>query len=88
MGAEGLTAWRAYLYTVAFISLIVVILGAIDLLAILLEVFVYPTPLPYPQPPQYYYGLTRAAAMVMVGLVVWYYHWSKLQKEEKNPEKE
>jgi len=41
---EGLTAWRVYLYAVSFIALIVAILGAVNLIAIGIEVFVYPAP--------------------------------------------
>lgn len=81
-----ITVWRAYLYAVTFLSLLVMVIGAVDVCAVLLEVFVYPPPAPYPQPPPYYPGLTRAAAMLLVGLVVWVYHWHMLRKEEKNEE--
>lgn len=39
---EGLTAWRAYLYAVSFVALIVTIAGTVNLIAIAIEVFVYP----------------------------------------------
>jgi hypothetical protein len=47
---EGLTAWRAYLYAVSFVALIVAIAGAVNLLAVGIEVFIYPQPRPYPVP--------------------------------------
>ena len=80
MGLQGLTAWRAYLYAVSFIALIVVIIGAVDLIAIAIEVFIYPAPQPYPAP-QYYPGLPGSVAQVVVGLVVWAYHWRLIRKE-------
>ncbi|MCM2465809.1 DUF5671 domain-containing protein [Methanoculleus oceani] len=80
MPEEGLTAWKAYLYTVSFIALIVAIAGAVNLIAVAIEVFVYPPPQPYPAP-QYYPDLPGSVAQVVVGLVVWGYHWMRLQKE-------
>ncbi|MCK9278364.1 MAG: DUF5671 domain-containing protein [Methanoculleus sp.] len=77
---EGLTAWRAYLYAVSFVALIVAIVGSVDLIAILIEVFIYPVPQPYPVP-QYYPNLPGSVAQVVVGLVVWGYHWRLLRKE-------
>ncbi|CVK34059.1 hypothetical protein [Methanoculleus bourgensis] len=46
MALQGLTAWRAYLYAVSLIALVVVIVGAVDLIAIAIEVFIYPAPQP------------------------------------------
>jgi hypothetical protein len=80
MAPEGLTAWRVYLYAVSFIALIVAILGAVDLIAVAIEVFVYPPPQPYPVP-EYYPRLPGSVAQVVVGLVVWGYHWMLLKKE-------
>jgi len=77
---EGLTAWRAYLYAVSFVALIVAIVGSVDLIAILIEVFIYPVPQPYPVP-QYYPNLPGSVAQVVVGLIVWGYHWMLLKKE-------
>jgi hypothetical protein len=81
MAPEGLTAWRVYLYTVSFIALIVAILGAVNLIAIGIEVFIYPAPQPYPAP-QYYPELPGSVAQVVVGLIVWGYHWMLLKKEQ------
>lgn len=47
----GITAWRMYLYVVTFLSLLVMAIGVVDVCSILLEVFVYPQPAPYPRPP-------------------------------------
>lgn len=80
MALQGLTAWRAYLYAVSFIALIVAIIGAVDLIAIAIEAFIYPAPQPYPAP-QYYPGLPGSVAQVVVGLIVWGYHWRLLRKE-------
>lgn len=80
MALQGLTAWRAYLYAVSFIALIVAIIGAVDLIAIAIEAFIYPAPQPYPAP-QYYPGLPGSVAQVVVGLIVWVYHWRLLRKE-------
>ena len=80
MVAEGLTAWRVYLYAVSFIALIVAIAGSVNLIAVAIEVFVYPAPQPYPVP-QYYPDLPGSVAQVVVGLVVWGYHWRLLRKE-------
>jgi hypothetical protein len=77
---QGLTAWRAYLYAVSFIALIVAIIGAVDLIAIAIEAFIYPAPQPYPAS-QYYPGLPGSVAQVVVGLIVWGYHWRLLRKE-------
>ncbi|WP_067052621.1 DUF5671 domain-containing protein [Methanofollis ethanolicus] len=79
----GITAWRMYLYAVTFLSLLVMVIGAVDVCTVLLEVFVYPQPAPYPQPPPYYAGLPRAAAMLLVGFAVWVYHWQVLRKDGK-----
>lgn len=68
------TIWQAYLYAVTFLSLLVMFVGAVDVCAVLLQVFVYPPPVPYPQPPSYYSGLPRSVAMLLIGLVVWAYH--------------
>jgi hypothetical protein len=81
MALDGPTARRAYLVAVSAIALLVVLFGAANLIAILLEVFVYPAPQPYPVP-QYYPGLPASVAQVAVGLVIWGYHWTKLQKEQ------
>jgi hypothetical protein len=81
MAPEGLTAWRVYLYAVSFIALIVAILGAVNLIAIGIEVFIYPAPQPYPAP-QYYPELPGSVAQVVVGLIVWGYHWMLLKKEQ------
>lgn len=54
--------------------------GAANLVAVLIEAFVYPPPQPYPVP-QYYPGLPGSIAQVAVGLVIWGYHWTKLQAE-------
>ncbi len=78
--AEGLTAWRAYLYAISFIALIVAIIGSVNLISVAIEVFIYPAPLPYPVP-QYYPALPGSVAQVVVGLIVWAYHWRLLQKE-------
>ncbi|WP_298668939.1 DUF5671 domain-containing protein [uncultured Methanofollis sp.] len=83
---DGVTAWRAYLYAVTFLSLLVMVIGAVDVCTVLLEAFVYPPPAPYPQPPPYYPGFTRAAAMLLVGFVVWVYHWHMLRRDEKKRE--
>ncbi|MBT0734169.1 hypothetical protein KH990_12500 [Methanoculleus bourgensis] len=80
MALQGLTAWRAYLYAISLIALVVVIVGAVDLIAIAIEVIIYPAPQPYPAP-QYYPGLPGSVAQVMVGLVVWAYHWRLIRKE-------
>ncbi|MCE5339127.1 MAG: DUF5671 domain-containing protein [Methanomicrobiaceae archaeon] len=80
MAPEGLTAWRVYLYAVSFIALIVAIVGSVNLIAVLIEVFIYPAPQPYPVP-QYYPDLPGSVAQVMVGLVVWGYHSRLLRKE-------
>lgn len=87
---QKMSAWRLYLYAISFISLIVLLFGAIDLISVLLQIFVYPPPAPYPQPPRYYGELTRSVAQVFIGLIIWGYHWSKLQREEekKKPLKE
>ena len=77
---EGLTAWRAYLYAVSFVALVVAIAGAVNLLAVGIEVFIYPQPRPYPVP-EYYPGLPGRVAQVVVGLIVWGYHWRLLRKE-------
>lgn len=77
------TAWRAYLYAITFLSLLVMVIGAINVCTVLLEVFVYPPPVPYPQPPLYYPGLPGGAAMSLVGFVVWVYHWHMLRRDEK-----
>jgi hypothetical protein len=77
---DGPTARRAYLVAASVISLLVVLFGAANLIAILVEVFAYPPPQPYPVP-QYYPDLPASAAQVAVGLVVWGYHWVKLQVE-------
>jgi len=80
MATEGLTPWRVYLYAVSFVALIVAILGSVNLLAIAVEVFIYPAPQPYPVP-QYFPDLPGSVAQVAVGLVVWAYHWRLLKKE-------
>lgn len=80
MTLDGPTARRAYLVAASAVSLLVVLIGAANLVAILVEVFAYPPPQPYPVP-QYYPGLPGSAAQVVVGLVVWGYHWAKLQAE-------
>ncbi len=84
MALQGLSAWQAYLYAVSLIALVVAIIGAIigavDLIAIAIEVFIYPAPQPYPAP-QYYPGLPGSVAQVVVGLVVWAYHWRLIRKE-------
>ncbi|HOI58641.1 MULTISPECIES: DUF5671 domain-containing protein [unclassified Methanoculleus] len=77
---EGLTAWRAYLYAVSFVALIVAIAGSVGLIAVAIEVFIYPPPQPYPVP-EYYPGLPGSVAQVAVGLVVWAYHWRLLLRE-------
>ncbi|KLK87491.1 hypothetical protein SZ63_10505 [Methanoculleus sediminis] len=77
---EGLTAWRVYLYAVSFIALIIAVFGAVNLIAVAIEVFVYPPPQPYPVP-HYYPGLPGSVAQVVVGLIVWGYHWMLLKKE-------
>ena len=77
---EGLTAWRAYLYAVSFVALIVAIAGSVGLIAVAIEVFIYPPPQPYPVP-EYYPGLPGSVAHVAVGLVVWAYHWRLLLRE-------
>lgn len=79
--AEGLTAWRAYLYAVSFVALVVAIAGSVGLIAVAIEVFVYPAPQPYPVP-QYYPGLPGSVAQAVVGLIVWGYHWRLLLKEQ------
>jgi len=80
VATEGLTAWRGYLYAVSFVALIVAIIGSVNLIAVAIEVFVYPAPQPYPVP-QYYPALPGSVAQVVVGLIVWAYHWRLLQKE-------
>jgi len=52
----------------------------VNLIAVAIEVFVYPAPQPYPVP-QYYPALPGSVAQVVVGLIVWAYHWRLLQKE-------
>lgn len=80
MVAGGLTAWRAYLYAVSFVALIVAIAGSVSLLAIAVEVFIYPAPQAYPAP-QYFPDLPGSVAQVVVGLIVWGYHWRLLLRE-------
>lgn len=80
MALQGLTAWRAYLYAVSFVALIVALIGAVNLITIAIEAFIYPAPQPYPMP-QYYPGLPGSVAQVIVGLAVWGYHWRLLRKE-------
>jgi hypothetical protein len=78
---EGLTAWRAYLYVVSFIALIIVIAGSVNLIAVAIEVFAYPAPQPYPASQYYYSDLPGSVAQVAVGFIVWAYHWRLLGKE-------
>jgi len=52
----------------------------VNLIAIGIEVFVYPAPQPYPVP-QYHPELPGSVAQVVVGLIVWGYHWMLLRKE-------
>jgi len=80
MALEGPTAWRSYLIIASAVSLLVALFGAGNLLAILIEVFVYPAPQPYPVP-QYYPGLPESVAQLVVGLAVWGYHHMMLARE-------
>jgi len=70
-----------YLYAVSFVALIVAIAGAVNLIGVAIEVFIYPAPQPYPVT-QYYPDLPASVAQVVVGLIVWGYHWRLLRKEQ------
>jgi len=81
MTLDARTARRAYLLVASAISIMVVLWGAANLGAVLIEIFLYPPPQPYPTP-RYYPGLPGAVAWLIVGLVVWGFHWMMLRGEE------
>ncbi|MDD3421801.1 MAG: DUF5671 domain-containing protein [Methanocellales archaeon] len=78
---DNISAGLAYLYFVCFIGMILTVIGAIDVLNTLIQVYIYPPPI-YGQYPNYEYGFVRGLAQMIVGIPLWAYHWYKLGKQE------